>query len=171
MNFSLIKIREKLFWSKVNKTEDCWLWTGVVLTDGYGGWGIKHNKHHYSYRVHRISYSLTNNISIPSNILVCHKCDNSLCVNPDHLFLGTPADNSADMVAKGRSGKGRKKISTSCARGEKHGRAKLTATEIQKIRTIALQPDRPSYKQIGQQFGINQSHVYNIIKRKVWKHV
>lgn len=171
MNFDLIKSREKLFWLKVDKTENCWLWTGGVLADGYGGFGISYNKHHYSYRAHRISYSLANNRPVPDNLLVCHKCDNPLCVNPDHLFLGTPADNSADMIEKERSGKGRKKKSANCARGEQHGRTKLTTIEIQTIRTIVSKPDRPSYEQIGKQFGVNQSHIYRIAKRKVWKHV
>ncbi len=171
MNFDLIKLREKLFWLKVKKSGDCWLWIGGVLTDGYGGFGISHNKHHYSYRAHRISYSLTNNLPIPDNLLVCHKCDNPLCVNPDHLFLGTPADNSADMIGKERSGKGRQKIPDSCVKGEHHGRAKLTVTEIEKIRTIVSQPNRPSYKQIGQQFGVNQSHIHRIAKRKTWSHM
>ncbi len=171
MNFDLIKSLEKVFWSKVDKTGDCWLWVGGVLSDGYGGFGIQYHKHHYSYRAHRISHSLAHNRPVPDNILVCHKCDNPLCVNPNHLFLGTPSDNSADMIEKGRSGKGRKKRPSSCVRGESHGLAKLTTIEVQKIRTIVSQPNRQSYEQIGQQFGINQSHVRRIAEREVWKHV
>ncbi len=171
MNLGLIKTREKLFWLKVDKTEGCWLWTGGVLTDGYGAFGIMHNGNHYSFRAHRVSYGLAENEPVPDELLVCHKCDIPLCVNPDHLFLGTPADNSMDMIKKGRSGKGLKKISTSCARGEHHGRAKLTAAEVQEIRTILSQPNRPSYEQIGQQFGVNQSHIHRIAHRKAWSHV
>ncbi len=171
MNLNLVKSREKLFWPKVNKTKNCWLWTGGILTDGYGGFGIMHNKHLYSYRAHRVAYGLIHNQSIPSDVLVCHRCDNPLCVNPDHLFLGTPADNSKDMVQKGRSLKGQRKIPSECARGEHHGRAKLTITEVQEIRTILLQSNRPSYEEIGRQFGVNQSHIHRIAYRRVWKHI
>lgn len=89
------------FWSRVVKTEKCWLWVGGCSENGYGAfyWQGKQTG------AHRVSYELTHG-SIASELLVLHKCDNPPCVNPDHLFLGTHQDNMTDKVLKGRHPKG-----------------------------------------------------------------
>lgn len=91
------KTTEERFWSKVNKTEDCWLWTAGKNNGGYGQFynGKK------MVTAHRFSYQL-NNETIPDGLDCLHKCDNPICVNPTHLFLGTQQDNSNDMISKQR---------------------------------------------------------------------
>lgn len=91
---------EERFWNKVNKTNnvnDCWEWIGAKINKGYGR--IKINKK--GVLAHRFSYELYNK-SIDSNLMICHKCDNPSCVNPNHLFQGTRSDNMKDAFKKGR---------------------------------------------------------------------
>lgn len=90
------KLDEARFWGRVNKTDGCWLWTGWALNSGYGEHGRARRM-----LAHRYSYALANG-PIPKGQLVLHKCDTPLCVRPDHLFLGTDADNMRDRWTKGR---------------------------------------------------------------------
>jgi hypothetical protein len=91
------------FWGRVNiKSQDeCWNWTGGLDGNGYGRLDFKGKR----YGSHRLSYILSIG-DIPGGMFVCHKCDNPLCCNPSHLFIGTLQDNNADRVKKGRSATG-----------------------------------------------------------------
>jgi len=87
----------KRFFDKVEKTESCWLWIAGGRGKGYGSFKINGK----SIDAHRVSYELHNG-EIPKEMHVCHTCDNTKCVNPDHLFLGSPKDNWQDGFNKGR---------------------------------------------------------------------
>jgi hypothetical protein len=93
------------FWPKVDKSGECWIWRGAKNRNGYGTFMLGE----FQARAHRVAYELTYG-PILDRLMVCHHCDNPPCCNPAHLFLGTVADNAADMVKKGRQ-----------ARGDHHG--------------------------------------------------
>ncbi len=85
------------FWAKVQKTADCWLWTGA-LRNGYGRFGSPPFRY-----AHRVSWEIAHSETLDSSVKVCHHCDNPRCVRPDHLFIGSQADNVRDRASKGRT--------------------------------------------------------------------
>jgi hypothetical protein len=91
---------EARFWIQVDKSGECWTWTGGCDDDGYGTFTAKIEGRRY-LRAHRFSYWLATGTH-PLGLWVLHHCDNPPCIRPDHLFLGTAADNNADMFTKGR---------------------------------------------------------------------
>lgn len=104
------------FWRRVNKTEGCWLWTGARQNRGGragGGYGLIDGKNH----AHRVSWELTHG-PIPPGMCVLHKCDVKHCVNPEHLFLGSPAQNTRDMLIKRRN-RNKGMAQTHCIHGHK----------------------------------------------------
>lgn len=110
------------FWSKVDKNgpiqphmeSPCWLWTAAKSSTGYGQIWFKKTR----IKTHRTAWLIVKG-GILNGICVCHRCDNPACVNPDHLFLGSHADNMHDMAAKGRHGSQTKPERR--ARGDRHG--------------------------------------------------
>jgi HNH endonuclease/Helix-turn-helix len=144
------------FWKYVTAGPftECWLWNGLLSSNGYGR--IGQEKTGRLLYTHRVSWELHNG-PIPDDLCVCHTCDNRRCVNPYHLFLGTYADNLADMRAKGRGG-----IGTAVG-------GKLTKTEVIEIRVLRSQGI--PQKELAKRFGVTQATIHRIEYRKVWKYI
>ncbi len=152
------------FWKKVDKSGECWEWIGQLNMNGYGEFWLNGKivkAHRYSYILH---HPLTINLWEHREICVCHKCDNPRCVNPAHLFLGSKADNSKDMVAKGRCRSGGN------VRGEINGNSKLTETQVREIRSRYAEGGI-TQEDLGIEYGVSRGAIDHIINRRTWSHI
>lgn len=149
------------FWEKVQKN-DCWIWTAAKNEKGYGIFCIEGR----TYKAHRLSYLLSVG-AIPEGMCVLHKCDVPSCVNPDHLFIGTRADNNADMLAKGRKVPGGKYCGKNgnYPRGMDHHNARLSFNEIQLIRQH--RKDGWSFGRISKEHKISIGYAFRLINETV----
>lgn len=148
------------FWAKVDKSGDCWIWTGHKNK----GYGMVRRREFSKWQVqaHRYSWFLTH-AEWPDKF-VCHKCDNPPCVNPDHLFLGTYQDNFDDMRKKGRE-------RHRAVSGELQGSSKLTEHQVRLIRGLCDLDIGITHQTIADMFSIDRSNVGKIAQRIAWKHV
>ena len=148
---------EERFWWHVVKAgpNDCWEWTGYRDQKGYG----RIHGGNGPTKAHRLSYEIATGIS-PGDRCVCHACDNPSCVNPAHLFLGTNAANVRNRVAKGRSSRKPRVV------GEAHGRAKLRAAEVLKIRS-----DPRTCAVLACEMGVSPNLIALIKRREIWRHL
>lgn len=165
---------EERFWNHVDKTSDCWIWTGPKRTTGYGQTHVWHKTRWKLEQAHRVAWELTNG-PIPSGIFICHTCDVRLCVRPDHLFLGTARENTRDMVRKGRARGGRHIGAANyfaqhpeISRGERNGRAKLTEQQVTEIRQRRADGGT-SQVELARQFGVSQGMISKIVRRDNWR--
>lgn len=137
---------EQRFWSKVDKSGECWIWTRATFSNGYGHLG----QNGRSKLAHRVAWELTYG-PIPAGMLVLHRCDNRVCVKPKHLFLGTHLDNTLDGLLKGRIAR---------------FRPKLTIATVRLIRDLRL--TGLSYQVIANRLGLSISHVCAICRGTAW---
>lgn len=140
------------FWARVNKSGECWLWTGYRNKAGYGVTGVTPR----SRLAHRVAFELSRG-TLPPRQSVCHHCDNPACVRPDHLFLGDHVANTTDKVSKGRQ-----------ARGTSFRRAKLTETMVRRIR---VELGTRKQREIAADYGVDPSVISDIAHGRSWKHV
>lgn len=146
------KTIEERFWDKVSKSDGCWLWNGSVDTEGYGQ--LYRGGKHQNVAAHRFSWQIHFG-DIPIGMKVLHRCDTPPCVRPDHLFLGTQADNIADMDAKGRR-----------SHGEASPSAKLSENDVRQIRHSTKRN-----VELSLEFNVDASVISEIRSGKKWRHV
>lgn len=139
------------FWSHVDRTGDCWTWTGSRYASGYGQVATPDRPH----PAHRIAWELTHgplpkdNTLRKRGTLVLHTCDNPPCVRPDHLFLGTNADNMLDALVKGRNGNQR-----------------VDPAKVREIRARFAAGEKP--KAIALDYGLSRVAIHMMVRRKSW---
>lgn len=154
--------REASFWSRVDKSGGptaCWIWKGAVTSKwGYGCFQTGGNR---VLGAHKVAWVYTN--GDPGKLCVLHRCDNRVCVNPAHLFLGTKKDNMVDAVAKDRH-----------ARGERSRRNTLTEAQVIELRTLyaGSGQGRPSNAlELAEKYGVGKGTIANAALGRTWKHL
>lgn len=154
---------QERFWSKAQRTDSCWIWAGGGRRRRYG-YFLHLGKH---LPAHRLSYYLSRGVQ-PADKLVCHTCDVPHCVNPDHLFLGTPSENMKDCVRKGRwRGFGRARSEHN--RGSENPFSKLTETDVITMRREHVGGVRA--KDLAQRFGVSVHTVRDVVMARSWRHI
>lgn len=175
------------FWSRVDKSGDCWLWTGGLARKGYGHlrW------HRRDLAAHRVAWELTHG-SIPDGLWVLHSCPgggNPRCVRPEHLYLGTAMDNARDTWTVGRGPRGdehhARQDPGSVARGDAHwtrrrpdlrpygersGVARLTASQVLEIRR-RYTGKRGELTALAREYGVHIFTITCVVRRRTWQHL
>lgn len=136
-----------------NQKTGCWEWRGGKISAGYGSFTL----YKETYLAHRVAYGVKYGL-IPEGFVICHRCDNPSCINPEHLFLGTMSDNIKDRDTKGRT-----------TRGESQHASKLTRQGVLDIRRKLAEGVRQ--KDVAKQYSLHQTTISLIKMRKNWRHI
>lgn len=149
---------EVRFWQRIKKTPSCWIWTGTRHDYGYGQIGGRRDEG--VKFAHRLSWEIHFG-PIPEGMEVLHRCDNPPCVRPEHLFLGTKADNNADCRSKGRHGYG-------TSPGELNPSRKLSERQVAEIRELYA-GGAFTQQALADRFGMSHQMIHNIVRGKAWR--
>jgi hypothetical protein len=155
---------DESFWNKVDRsggTESCWPWVGGRNPNWYGYW-YPIVKYGLTVYAHRTAWEWDNG-PIPKGLIACHHCDNPPCCNPNHIFIGTDADNLADMHRKGRAVSGFLRAS----RGEKNGNSRLNADTVSLIRLRWRNGELIQH--LADEHGVTWRSVQLIVLNRTWK--
>lgn len=131
----------------VEKSESCWEWRGARDRDGYGLFSYARK----SYRAPVVALRLSGT-EVAKGFYACHHCDNPACVRPDHLYAGTPKENSADAAKRGRTRPGK--------------RAKLSPSDV-----VAIRQSTGTHGEIAARYNVSRAAVSMIIERKTWRNI
>lgn len=145
---------KELFWKKVDTSDSCWVWTASTLKSNGRGQFPTARRYGFSTSPYRFSWQLHHG-AIPSGRLICHRCDNPLCVRPEHLFLGTQLDNMEDARKKGRT-----------AQGERNPRSTCNEEMIQEIRNFP-----GTHQEAADHFKVPKRRVISYRRGESWKHL
>jgi hypothetical protein len=156
---------EERFWEKVDKCgptgpyvdTPCWTWTAARNRRGYGQIGVRASR---PAAAHRVSWELANGPISDSSLGVLHRCNNTSCVNPDHLYLGTPQQNADDRIKAARN---------IAPKGQEHANALLSDDAVIQILDLRLQG--LTYAEIGRRFGITATSANDVCANRSWRHV
>lgn len=146
--------RLEKFSDRSGGAESCWPFMGKRDKDGYGRMQVNGK----STPAARVMWMHTNG-PIAEGMFVCHKCDNPSCINPDHLFIGTPRENNMDKVRKNRQSR---------IKGENHGRSKLTDQQASAIKALIGQVPR---RELAETFGVSRQTIGHIARGENWTHI
>lgn len=150
------------FWRNVQKTDNCWIWTGGG-SRGYGH--ISRGRGRGQIGAHKLSWEIHYG-AVLDGFIVCHECDNPSCVRPDHLFIGTYLDNTEDMIRKGRA-----RVPNIRVRyGESVGTSKLTKAIVIEARRRHEQ-EKTSCRRLAIEYGVGPTTMGRVLKYETWRHV
>lgn len=147
---------EETFWSRVQQGDGCWMWQGGRFTRGYG----EFRYHKRNWLAHRLAWTFVHG-PVPDGLFVCHHCDEPACCRPAHLFLGTPADNSADMAGKGRS------ISLP---GTRSPSARFSADQVRAMRERYAKGGT-SHHALAQEHGVTAMAIWRMVTGRTYRDV
>lgn len=145
-----LAVRVREFYERVDKSgpRGCWIWTGGKISTGYGSFRFNNKP----ILAHRFSFFMRTGI-LPTRLqFICHHCDTPACVNPDHLFVGTPTDNVMDMIHKGR--------------GVYRGNPKMSPDLVHKIRD-EYATGKFTYDTLAVFFGVPRTQIFSALNK--WK--
>lgn len=148
------------YWSKVypEPNTGCWLWgASTDKRSGYGWFRLEGKM----CKAHKIGWSIANGQIVPFGLVIRHTCDNPPCVNPDHLLLGTQAENVRDREERGRRD----------VRGNRNPRRILTEESVKTIRNLYTSEDWPGSRVVGATYGVSHCAINDVVKFRSWRHL